>query len=122
MEDSADGAGRWWESGLLARWIGVNAAAGVVVVVGGVALELLASATTRELASDHRWVAVVLVAVIGAVGQPRDGNPAACYALFDDVTRELTYVRVPYDIAGAQRKIRNAGLPPFLSARLARGM
>jgi len=62
------------------------------------------------------------VAVIGAVGQPRDGNPAACYALFDDVTRELTYVRVPYDIAGAQRKIRGAGLPPFLSARLARGM
>ena len=65
----------------------------------------------------RRWVAV-----IGAVGQPRDGNPAACYALFDDVTRELTYVRVPYDIAGAQRKIRDAGLPPFLSARLARGM
>lgn len=62
------------------------------------------------------------VAVIGAVGQPRDGNPAACYALFDDVARELTYVRVPYDIAGAQRKIRDAGLPPFLSARLARGM
>ena len=65
----------------------------------------------------RRWVAV-----IGAVGQPRDGNPAACYALFDDVTRELTYVRVPYDIAAAQRKIRDAGLPPFLSARLARGM
>ena len=62
------------------------------------------------------------VAVIGAVGQPRDGNPDACYALFDDVTRELTYVRVPYDIAGAQRKIREAGLPPFLAARLARGM
>jgi diadenosine tetraphosphatase ApaH/serine/threonine PP2A family protein phosphatase len=65
----------------------------------------------------RRWVAV-----IGAVGQPRDGNPAACYALFDDVARELTYVRVPYDIATAQRKIRDAGLPPFLSARLARGM
>ena len=47
-------------------WIGVNAAAYVVVVVGGVALELLASNTTRELASDHRVVAVVLVAVIGA--------------------------------------------------------
>jgi diadenosine tetraphosphatase ApaH/serine/threonine PP2A family protein phosphatase len=65
----------------------------------------------------RRWVAV-----IGAVGQPRDGNPAACYAVFDDVARELTYVRVPYDIASAQRKIRDAGLPPFLSARLARGM
>ena len=44
----------------------MNAAAYVVVVVGGVALELLASNTTRVLASDHRVVAVVLVAVIGA--------------------------------------------------------
>ncbi len=44
----------------------MNAAAYVVVVVGGVALELLASNTTTELASDHRVVAVVLVAVIGA--------------------------------------------------------
>jgi hypothetical protein len=61
-----DGAGRWLDWGLLARWVVVNAAAYVVVVVGGVALELLASATTSELASDHRWVAVVLVAVIGA--------------------------------------------------------
>ena len=44
----------------------MNAVAYVVVVVGGVALELLASNTTKELASDHRVVAVVLVAVIGA--------------------------------------------------------
>ena len=65
-EDPADWAGRWWESGLLVRWIGVNTAANFVVVVGGVALELLASNTTTELASDHRVVAVVLVAVIGA--------------------------------------------------------
>ena len=65
-KDTADGAGRWWDWGLLARWIGVNAAAYVVVVVGGVALELLASNTTKELASQHRVVAVVLVAVIGA--------------------------------------------------------
>jgi len=62
---------------------------------------------------QRRWVAV-----IGAVGQPRDHNPAACYARYDDVTRELTYVRVPYDIETAQRKIRTAGLPSFLAARL----
>jgi diadenosine tetraphosphatase ApaH/serine/threonine PP2A family protein phosphatase len=62
---------------------------------------------------QRRWVAVV-----GAIGQPRDRNPAACYALYDDVTRELTYVRVPYDIETAQRKIREAGLPSFLAARL----
>ena len=65
-KDTADGAGQWWDPGLLARWIGVNAAAYLVVVVGGVALELLASNTTKELTSQHRVVAVVLVAVIGA--------------------------------------------------------
>jgi len=65
---------------------------------------------------ERRWVAV-----IGAVGQPRDRNPAACYALYDDGPRSLTYVRVPYDVDIAARKIREAGLPPFLAARLAWG-
>ena len=69
------------------------------------------------LTPQRRWLAV-----IGAVGQPRDRNSAACYALYDDVARTLTYIRVPYDIATAQRKIRDAGLPLFLSERLARGM
>ena len=68
------------------------------------------------LTRQRRWVAV-----IGAVGQPRDRNPAACYALYDDGPRTLTYVRVPYDVETAARKIRNAGLPPFLAARLASG-
>ena len=64
----------------------------------------------------RRWLAV-----IGAVGQPRDRNPAACYALYDDATRTLTYVRVPYDVDTAARKIRAAGLPPVLATRLASG-
>jgi len=68
------------------------------------------------LTQQRRWCAV-----IGAVGQPRDRNPAACYALYDDATRALTYVRVPYDIDTAARKIRDAGLPLFLAARLAWG-
>ena len=68
------------------------------------------------LTRQRRWLAV-----IGAVGQPRDRNPAACYALYDDATRELTYVRVPYDVEAAARKIRDAGLPPFLAMRLAWG-
>ena len=68
------------------------------------------------LTRQRRWCAV-----IGAVGQPRDRNPAACYALYDDTTRTLTYVRVPYDIDTAARKIRDAGLPLFLAARLAWG-
>jgi diadenosine tetraphosphatase ApaH/serine/threonine PP2A family protein phosphatase len=68
------------------------------------------------LTRQRRWVAV-----IGAVGQPRDRNPAACYALYDDGPRTLTYVRVPYDVETAARKIRDAGLPSFLAARLALG-
>ncbi|MGB9366154.1 MAG: metallophosphoesterase family protein [Xanthobacteraceae bacterium] len=68
------------------------------------------------LTPQRRWVAV-----IGAVGQPRDRNPAACYALYDDGPRTLTYVRVPYDVDTAARKIRDAGLPSFLAARLALG-
>ena len=68
------------------------------------------------LSPQRRWLAV-----IGAVGQPRDRNPAACYALYDDAARTLTYVRVPYDIESAARKIRAAGLPSSLATRLAWG-
>jgi diadenosine tetraphosphatase ApaH/serine/threonine PP2A family protein phosphatase len=61
------------------------------------------------------------LAVLGAVGQPRDHNPAACYALLDETQNMLTYIRVSYDIASAARKIRQAGLPPMLAARLEQG-
>ena len=57
----------------------------------------------------------------GSVGQPRDGDPRAAYALFDSGASMLTYCRVPYDIAGAQKAIRDAGLPPILADRLAVG-
>jgi diadenosine tetraphosphatase ApaH/serine/threonine PP2A family protein phosphatase len=66
---------------------------------------------------QHQWLAV-----IGAVGQPRDHNPAACYAVFDEDRNTLTYVRVPYDIRSASRKIRAAGLPGMLAARLVEGV
>ncbi len=61
------------------------------------------------------------LAVIGAVGQPRDVNPDACYAIFDDVAQTLTYSRASYDIDTAAKKIRAAGLPAMLAARLAFG-
>ena len=68
------------------------------------------------LTRQRRWLAV-----IGSVGQPRDRDPAACYAVLDDERDLLTYVRVPYDIESAARKIRAAGLPLSLSARLFEG-
>jgi diadenosine tetraphosphatase ApaH/serine/threonine PP2A family protein phosphatase len=64
----------------------------------------------------RRWLALV-----GATGQPRDGNPAASYALMDLGAATLTFFRVPYDVAAAAGKIRAAGLPASLAARLERG-
>ena len=57
----------------------------------------------------------------GAVGQPRDGDPRAAFAMLDTAERALTVMRVPYDITTAQSKIINAGLPDVLAHRLAIG-
>jgi diadenosine tetraphosphatase ApaH/serine/threonine PP2A family protein phosphatase len=59
--------------------------------------------------------------VLGSVGQPRDGNPAACFAMFDTETKEITYCRAPYDVAAAAKKIRDNGLPHWLADRLLAG-
>ena len=61
------------------------------------------------------------LAVIGAVGQPRDGVAAANYAVFDTARQTLRYLRVPYDTAAAARKVREAGLPEKLALRLEQG-
>ena len=53
------------------------------------------------------------LAVLGSVGQPRDGNLAASYALYDTEQRELTYCRAAYDIAAAAARIREKGLPDW---------
>jgi diadenosine tetraphosphatase ApaH/serine/threonine PP2A family protein phosphatase len=59
---------------------------------------------------------------VGSVGQPRDEDPRAAYALYDTDTGEASIRRVAYDIAGAQRKIEAAGLPLVLANRLALGV
>lgn len=56
--------------------------------------------------------------VAGSVGQPRDGNPAACFALIDLEQRCVTMRRVPYDAETTARKVLAAGLPPALATRL----
>ena len=55
----------------------------------------------------------------GSVGQPRDGDPMACYVVIDDESVKL--YRVEYDIKKTQDKMRRAGLPIQLIERLARG-
>jgi diadenosine tetraphosphatase ApaH/serine/threonine PP2A family protein phosphatase len=58
---------------------------------------------------------------VGSVGQPRDGDPRACYAVYDPERQQLTYARVPYDIEKTQDKMRAVGLPEFLIDRLETG-
>lgn len=61
------------------------------------------------------------LAIVGSVGQPRDGNTAACYAMLDLERSAMTFHRVPYDWETAARKILAAGLPERLAARLRKG-
>lgn len=58
---------------------------------------------------------------VGAVGQPRDGDPRACYVIYDSDTQVVTFRRLAYDVAAAQEAILAAELPTPLAERLARG-
>jgi predicted phosphodiesterase len=58
----------------------------------------------------------------GSVGQPRDGDPRAAYALVDTRARRIQLRRVGYDIDAAARAINAARLDPFLAQRLYRGI
>jgi diadenosine tetraphosphatase ApaH/serine/threonine PP2A family protein phosphatase len=73
--------------------------------------------TPIPIPSHRRWVTIV-----GSVGQPRDRNPAAAYALFDPVCRQITFCRVAYDAGAAADKIRKAGLPGSLAVRVELGI
>jgi diadenosine tetraphosphatase ApaH/serine/threonine PP2A family protein phosphatase len=65
------------------------------------------------LVKSHKWHAI-----LGSVGQPRDEIPTAAYAIYDDRSASLTFQRAAYDIERAAHKIKAAGLPAILSARL----
>lgn len=58
---------------------------------------------------------------VGAVGQPRDGDPRAAYVVYDMDEASIELRRLDYDIPAAQKKILDAGLPPRLAERLALG-
>ena len=68
------------------------------------------------LSSQRQWLVIP-----GSVGQPRDGDNAACCAIMDRRENTLTYFRLPYDYASAAKKIVAAGLPPQLALRLEQG-
>jgi diadenosine tetraphosphatase ApaH/serine/threonine PP2A family protein phosphatase len=82
--------------------------------------------TVREL-EPHAGEAIPLspraryVVSAGSVGQPRDGNPAACYVLHDSGRREIAFHRLSYACDRTAQKIAAAGLEPFFAARLALG-
>ena len=65
----------------------------------------------------RRWLAIV-----GSVGQPRDGNPAAAYAECDLERERVTFHRIPYDHLAAAEKIAQAGLPLSIAYRVAKGI
>ncbi len=57
----------------------------------------------------------------GSVGQPRDGDPRASYALYDSDAGSITYYRVEYDVASTQQAMEKARLPRWLIERLGYG-
>lgn len=67
----------------------------------------------------ERRVGGTLVVNPGSVGQPRDGDPRASYAVIDDGHVDIR--RVEYDVAEARRAIREAGIPTDAARRLSRG-
>jgi diadenosine tetraphosphatase ApaH/serine/threonine PP2A family protein phosphatase len=66
-----------------------------------------------QLLRGRQWLAV-----LGSVGQPRDGDRAAAFAIYDTETEQITYCRVPYDVETAAYRIRENGLPHWLADRL----
>jgi diadenosine tetraphosphatase ApaH/serine/threonine PP2A family protein phosphatase len=69
-----------------------------------------------KVATDEKTIVNV-----GSVGQPRDENPKACYAIYDTDEAVIRLVRVKYDVDAAAQKIIKEGLPEILAARLKEG-
>ncbi|MBH1974293.1 MAG: metallophosphoesterase family protein [Rhodobacteraceae bacterium] len=85
--------------------------------MGRVHLHEAKPATALPLLHSRRWLAV-----IGSVGQPRDGTGLAAYAILDRTANDLTFRRVAYDHGLTARKARDYGLPESLARRLMQGV
>ena len=104
MEASLLFFGHTHRAGLYAQW---DANVGELICEPGVAAEL--PRRGRYLVNP------------GSVGQPRDRDVRAAYAMFDTDSWSLTFSRVPYDVEKAQLRILAAGLPEVHAFRLAEG-
>ena len=71
---------------------------------------------SSDLEAGRRYIVNV-----GSVGQPRDRDPRAAYALWDADRGRVAVRRVAYDVDAARRKILAGGLPRLLADRLPRG-
>jgi predicted phosphodiesterase len=101
-----------------------------VILCGHTHVPLLASADRSGMVREQGFrtgLAIPLIrsrrwlAVVGAVGQPRDGVAQAGWALLDTDRNELTFRRTAYDTARTAAKLRAAGLPEDLALRLLKG-
>jgi diadenosine tetraphosphatase ApaH/serine/threonine PP2A family protein phosphatase len=69
-----------------------------------------------SMAADHRYLINV-----GSVGQPRDGNPDACYLVVDEEEQTVELRRVSYPVGDTQAAMEQLNMPAFLIERLAVG-
>ena len=76
--------------------------------------EMITYKNERRLGKNQRYIINA-----GSVGQPRDKDPRACYAILDDDT--LEFVRLEYAVEKTQKKMHDAGLPLMLIERLSKG-
>jgi len=75
-----------------------------------------------ELATELKLRENRLIINPGGVGQPRDGDPRAAYAIYDDRDKTIYHYRVAYDIEATQERMVMRGLPNFLVMRLNYGL
>lgn len=69
-----------------------------------------------DIAPDSRYIINV-----GSVGQPRDGNPAASFGIYDTESARYQLIRQEYDVSKTQQAMMERDLPYFLVERLSRG-
>ena len=85
-------------------------------LVGRTAVKRIVPRERMEVEPDYHFLVNP-----GSVGQPRDGDWRAAYAVYSPIEREVEFRRVAYDVDRAAAKIRAAGLPVFLATRLYEG-